>query len=146
MPQESQQVPPWAGPLVSRLGAAGEAGVEQLADAVMGIWREIEQALTPVIGARGVAALFNRSLKLASLAHPWLAAARGGALDAVDAAELRAALLRQPANAAAAGGVALFQSFHDLLASLIGAPLTQRLLHAVWAPSTSTPRAQDPLP
>jgi len=144
MPQECQQGPPWPGPLASRLGA--DAGVEHVADAVAGIWREIEQALTPIIGARGVAALFNRSLKLVSDTHPWLAAARGGALDAVDAAALRAALLQQPADVAAAGGAALFQSFHDLLASLVGAPLTQRLLRAVWAPSTSLPPARDPSP
>jgi hypothetical protein len=141
MPLESQQGPRWPEPLASRLGA--DAGVEQIVDTIMAVWRETEDALSPIIGQRGVAALFHRSLKLVSATHPWLAAGLGGALDAVDPKALRATLLQQPAAEAAAGGAALFRSFHDLLASLVGAPLTDRLLRSVWAPSTSAPPAQD---
>lgn len=147
MPLDSppgQPGPRWPDPLADRLGA--DAGVEKVADAVMAIWHEIDEALIPIVGQRGVAALFNRSLKLVAAAHPWLAAGRGGALDAVDPAALKATLLQQPAAAAAAGGAALFQSFHDLLTSLVGAPLTNRLLHSVWAPSTGAKPAQDLLP
>jgi hypothetical protein len=130
--------------MARRLGA--DAGVEQVADAILDIWGEVEQALHPIIGHRGVAALFNRSLKLAADRHPWLAVARGGALDAVDASVLKAMLLQQTAAAAADGGAALFHCFHDLLASLVGAPLTHRLLHAVWDPPTGDTPAQDLLP
>jgi len=147
MPLESpkaHQGPRWPEPLGGCLGA--DASVEQVADAVMATWRAIEQALHPIIGQRGVAALFNRSLRLVSATHPWLAAGCGGALDAVDPSALRAALLQQPAAVAAEGGEALFWSFHQLLASLIGAPLTNRLLHSVWAPSTGDTPAQDLLP
>jgi len=42
-----------------------------------------------------------------------------------------------------AGGGALFQSFHALLTSLVGASLTDRLLHSVWVHSSSTSPAQD---
>lgn len=141
MPLDSQPRPRWPEPLASRLGA--DADIEQVADAIMAIWRESEIALSPIIGQRGVAALFRRSLNLVSAVHPWLAASHGGALDAVDPSTLKATLLLQPAAAAAAGGAALFQSFHDLLASLVGAPLTNRLLHSVWAPSRGDAPAQD---
>jgi hypothetical protein len=141
MPPESLQGPRWPEPLTSRLGA--DADVEQIVDTVMAVWRETEDALSPIVGHRGVAALFHRSLKLVSAAHPWLEAGLGGALDAVDPKALAARLLQQPAAEAAAGGAALFQSLHDLLASLVGAPLTDRLLRSVWAPSTSAPPAQD---
>jgi len=144
MPQVSRQSPQFPEPLASRLDA--DAGTDQVVDAIMAIWRESEIALSPIIGHRGVAALFHRSLNLVSAMHPWLAAGHGGALDAVDPSALKAALQQQPAAAAAAGGAALFQSFHDLLASLIGAPLTNRLLHSVWAPSKGDTPAQDLFP
>jgi len=141
MPLESQRGTRWPEPLASRVSA--DAGVEQIADTILTVWREIEEALSPIIGHRGVAALFNRSVKLVSATHPWLAGCLGDALEAVDPTALKAALLQQPAADAAAGGAALFQSFHDLLASLVGAPLTNRLLRCVWAPSTGATPAQD---
>lgn len=144
MPPDSQQSPRWPEPLADRLGAS--ADIDQVADTVMTIWREIEIALSPIIGRRGVAALFHRSLQLVSATYPWLAASRGGALDTADFAALKAELLRQPVADAAAGGAALFHAFHDLLASLVGAPLTNRLLHSVWGPSRGTTPAQDHLP
>lgn len=144
MPLDSQQGARWPGPLASRLGA--DAGIDQVVEAIMAIWREIEVALSPIIGNRGVGALFHRSLKLVSATHPWLGAGLGGALDAVDPAALKAALLLQPAAEAAEGGAALLESFHGLLSSLVGAALTNRLLHSVWTPSTGDTPAQDFLP
>ena len=51
--------------------------------------------------------------------------------------------MQQAAAEAAAGGTALFQSFHELLASLVGASLTDRLLRSVWAHSSGASPAQD---
>jgi hypothetical protein len=44
---------------------------------------------------------------------------------------------------AAAGGSALFLRFHDLLASLVGASLTDRLLRSVWTHSSAVSPVQD---
>ena len=53
------------------------------------------------------------------------------------------AIERQPHRAdAVAAATALLRAFHDLLASLIGQPLTERLLDPVWAPP-GPPPAQD---
>jgi hypothetical protein len=119
------------------------ADAEQLADAIVAVWLDIDRALHPIIGRRGVAALYHRSLKLTAAAHPWLAVGHADAQAAVEPSALRAALVQQaPADAAAAGG-ALFETFHGLLASLVGKSLTTRLLHAVWDQPAGASPAQD---
>lgn len=131
-------------PLGTRLGR--DPSSEQIADTVGAIWLEIDQALNPIIGRRGVAALYNRSLKLASVAYPWLASGFQSNASAVEPAALRAALAKQPAAQAAAAGTALFNSFHELLASLVGVSLTDRLLRSVWDHPSGAASAQDDNP
>ena len=66
-----------------------------------------------------------------------------------DLVALRPLLARQSRAQAAAGGVALLQTLDDLLASLIGASLTEQLLGSVGmahANITNGAHAQDPLP
>jgi hypothetical protein len=107
------------------------------------IWQEIDGALTPILGRGGVAALYKRSLHLTSAANPWLTLGREGDPTAMDLAALKAALGQQTGAAAAAGGGALLQTFYDLLSSLVGPSLTERLLRSVWSASSSGPSAQD---
>jgi hypothetical protein len=144
MPSESAQGPRWPEPLGRRLPADADAG--QVADAVDAVWRDIDQALHPILGHRGVLALYNRSLALAAVRHPWLAAGHPGALAAIDASALRAALVQQAPAEAAAGGSALLQRFRDLLSSLVGASLTDRLLRPVWAPTPGASPLEDASP
>ena len=96
------------------------------------MWRDVDAALSPIIGQRGVAALFKRSLVLIDPAHISLVTAHDD-LDALgDFAALRATLEQQSsANAIATNG-ALLQKFSDLLINLIGESLAERLLHSVW--------------
>jgi hypothetical protein len=114
-----------------------------VAAAFVDIRLEIDQALQPIIGDRGVAALFNRSLSLSSAGFPWLAQGPAGVLAGADPASLNALLAAQPAREAAAGGNALLQSFDELLASLVGRSLTDRLLGSVWAHATGAMTPQD---
>jgi hypothetical protein len=141
MPLKSQEGRRWPAPLGGRVPDGAHAG--QVADAVVALWREIDQALHPIIGHRGVAALYERSLRLTAAAYPWLALEQRGMPAAVDAAALHAALVQQAGAQAAAGGNALFHSFHQLLASLVGASLTERLLRSVWDHSPGAAPAQD---
>lgn len=120
-----------------------EASSTQVADAVICIWGEVDQALSPIVGQRGVAALYSRSLKLSTAAHPWLAPGYQSALSAVDTSTLRTALAQQTPEEAAAGGSALFKTFHELLASLVGPALTEQLLISVWAESMDWPPEQE---
>lgn len=145
MPLEIAPAGPWPPPLAGRVDAGADA--RQLAHAVAGLWRDIDAALHPVIGHRGVAALFNRSVRLASRGHPWLAAtAQQGGLGAIDPAALVAVLSQQPSAAAAAGGLALLHEFHALLTSLVGPSLTDRLLAAIWGQTAGGEPTQDQSP
>jgi hypothetical protein len=123
--------------------AASGADPRQVAEAAATLWRAIEAALSPVIGVRGITALYQRSLLLASADHPWLVAAYEGALQPGDFSALRAALSQQAASDAAAAHVATLQVFRDLLDNLIGRSLTHRLLQAVWDHPSSGVAAQD---
>ena len=138
--QESRRI---AVPLAHRIGSDADAA--QVADAIVATWQEIDAALTPIIGQRGVAALYRRSTYLAASAHPWLSA-RKGVQTVMDLAALKSVLARQSSADAAAGGGTLLQTFYELLATLVGPSLTERLLRSVWAPSSSGPPAQDTSP
>lgn len=104
------------------------------ADAAVATWKRVAACLEPVIGSGGVHVLFGRSLHLTSRDFPWLAATGyyGDSSDRfASMAGFRAALeSREPSDAAAAVS-ALMKTFIELLETLIGEPLTERLLGAV---------------
>jgi hypothetical protein len=66
--------------------------------------------------------------------------------DADAYANLRDALARHSASTAGQAQAALLQTFHDLLSSLIGASLTERLLRSAAAFPPSGDAAQDSTP
>ncbi len=125
--------------------AAGTAG--HVAQTMVSAWQGIDAVLSPIIGQRGLALLYKRSLHITGRAHLWLADLHEGSHQAtMDLAALEAVFAQQSsAEAAAAGGV-LLQTFHELLSSLIGAALTERLLRPVWDTFSSAPPAQDSTP
>jgi hypothetical protein len=104
---------------------------------------EIDKALAPIIGQRGLAALLKRSLHLASLTQPWLAAGHETFDLKTDLTELMAALALQTPELAARGGGLFLEQFHQLLTALVGTSLTERLLRPVWATFLSGSFAQD---
>ena len=113
-------------------GAASVAKVADVAKMLASTWHEINAALQPVIGQRGVAALYKRSLYLTVPAHPWLADALDNSPTALDIASLDAILAQQSCTDAIAAGGALLQAFSQVLTSLIGSSLTERLLRQAW--------------
>jgi hypothetical protein len=123
--------------------AADGADSAQLADAVVSIWQEIDAALRPIIGQRGVASLYRRSLHLAATTHPWLADVRDANPAGPDLVSLQATFAKQDSGAASVAGGDFLQTFHELLASLVGASLTEQLLRSIWANSSSGEPAQD---
>jgi len=122
------------------------ASSRQVAGMVASAFRGIDQALTPIIGQRGVAALYKRSVHLASQAHPWLPRSREGVHPAMDVTALTSELSQQTAAASAAAGGQLLRIFCELLISLIGPSLTDRLLRPVWATLLSGASAQETTP
>ncbi len=133
-----------AAPLVSRVGHGADAA--QVGDAVFAIWEQIDDTLTPILGQRGMAALYDRSLHLAAASYPWLAAPDESDPPAVGPAALKSALARRSSAVATAGASAFLQTFHELLASLVGDSLTERLLRPVWSTTLSGPSAQATTP
>ena len=116
---------------LKRLAAQG-ATTPVIADAVVSTWQSVDAALAPMIGGRGVAALYVRSLHLVRNAHPWLAAAHQDPHTQMDLELLRAAVAQQEGASAAAGAGAHLQSLSELLGSLIGTSLAGQLLGPVW--------------
>ena len=133
--------------LADRVATNADAG--QIADAIGAAWHDLDLSLSPVLGRRGVAALYKRSLHLNTAAYPWLAQVREGthADQAIDAAPLRAMLAKRSEAEAAETGAALIHTFTELLNTLIGASLSERLLDSAWGlPSTGVTPAQDTVP
>lgn len=128
--------------LVHRAGNGADAA--QIADTIVSTWQAIDVALTPIVGQLGVAMLYKRSLHLTGPIHPWL---KGGSREdgqaVIDLAALKSVLAQQSSTSAATGGAVLLHTFHELLTSLVGPSLTERLLRPVWADFLSGPSAQD---
>lgn len=118
-------------------------GAEFVAAAAVARWGNIVDALTPVLGQRGVAALYRRTLTVAGRTHPCLLQALEDT-EPVSFKPLSRALVLQPADTAAAATDASLETFHELLNSLIGRSLTQRLLGTLWSPEFSGSPVQDP--
>jgi len=106
----------------------------------------INAALAPIVSDRGVGALYRRSLYLIRSDFPWLSGVYEGALLPGEFAPLQAALTRQPGAEAVRATETLLRTFHDLLTSLIGASLTERLLGYVWDNHSSGDAVQDNSP
>lgn len=119
------------------------ASSQEVAALVANTFRGIHQALGPIVGERGMAALYKRSLHLCRPTHPWLPVA-GAVLESdIELAALTLALAERTSADAAAAGSRLLESFRALLATLIGESLTERLLRPVWATFLSGASAPD---
>ena len=130
-----------AASLAARAGVAATAS--QIADATVAAWQGIDSALAPIIGQRGVAALYKRSLHLNRPVRPCLTAAIESTEALLGLAALKSVMAQQSADDAAAIGGELLQTFHELLTTLVGPSLTERLLRSVWTDFLSGPPAQD---
>ena len=126
------------------LEAAVSAGAssEEVAALVTTTLLRIDLALSPIVGQRGMAALYKRSLHISRPMHPWLPTAAEAAEAEMDLADLTAALATRTSADAAAAGAQLLKSFRALLTTLIGESLTERLLRPVWATLLSGPTAR----
>lgn len=126
------------------VNASANDDAQIIANAGAARWTTIVAALTPVLGQRGVAALYRRSLHLAGRAHPCLLEAQE-TTEPITFEKLREVLAAQELDTAVAAADASIETFHTLLGSLIGPALTQSLLGRTWSPLYSGSPAQDPL-
>ena len=117
--------------LLKRTGAAPDA--RTIAEATLSTWHQVSVRLTPVIGVRGVEALFSRSLYLTALTFPWLVLAGEQEDNTVLLAIFRARLESQEPAVVTEASYVLLVTFTELLETLIGESLTDRLVGPVWA-------------
>ncbi len=128
-------------PLARRV--TDDATSAEIAAAVFAMWEEIDDALSPILGAQGVVALYRRSVHIAVQQHAWLSGRDEGVATDSSPAVLKSVLAQRRAAEAADAGCSFLLAFHTLLASLIGPSLTARLLRSVWDTPSSGVAAQD---
>lgn len=128
------------GTLVQRAGGAPDA-IAMVA-AVSRTWQFMAAQLEPVIGVRGVDVLLDRALHLTSKKFPWLVHTTLSEVGVDPVTRLQSRFVNRDATEAAEAGGALLVTFTELLSSLIGEPLTERLLATVWL-AASPPPEQD---
>jgi hypothetical protein len=119
------------------------ANASDVAALVVVLWREVDAALRPIIGQRGVVALFNRSVQLAAAEQIWLLSVRQEPNTELQFSAIADVFAGQDAAVAVSGGDALLLAFHQLLGSLIGASLAERLLRPAFNPAHSSTPTQD---
>jgi hypothetical protein len=122
------------------------ADAAQIADVVVSTWNLIETILSPLIGQKSVASLYQRGLFLTGRVYPWLTNASGGIESPMDFEALKSALMQQGGASAAAGGGTFLQMFYEMLISLIGFALTETFLRSVLENNLRDSSAQDTLP
>jgi hypothetical protein len=120
--------------LMSRSGKTPDSAA--VGAAVLGTWELTAAQLTTLIGPRAVTVLLLRALHLASAEFPFLALVAAQGNDALPA--LEAGLSARLPGEALEVGISLMVAFHDLLATLIGNSLSERLMTPVWAPAPRT--------
>ena len=121
---------------LQRFSASGD-DLLHIARVVLSTWTDITQAIAPVIGQRGVFALYERSLYLTRSQHPWMVPVHVGTDMEKALAALQTVLIQQDSATAAAGGAEHLQTFYVVLNSLIGSSLSDSLLRSIWENSTN---------
>ncbi len=101
-------------------------------DAGINLWEQMATQLIALIGEDGFNSLYARSVFLSQSIFPWLAASSLPPRTDHRFANLKTSLDGQtPAQAVKANRFLLI-TFTDILASLIGEPLTARVLRTAW--------------
>jgi hypothetical protein len=113
-------------------GATMPADADAIAEAMGGIWHLVSAQLVPLIGVRGLDVLFRRAL---DDALPGIATIPGTQELSGDLPALvicQTFLRGQSPSAAIEASTTVLVRFTDLLAALIGHPVTKRLLGPIW--------------
>jgi hypothetical protein len=144
-PSEMPQAPDAVGASALLLASQGDHE-GQVAEAALALWCRVEAELSSVIGAKGVAALYRRSLHRARAQHPALAEVHEAATQVEGFEPLRRALASLSHADAASASRALVQAFYQQLVGLIGAALTERLLKPAARAPSNGPTLKDTPP
>lgn len=96
------------------------------------LWRSLAIKIISIMGEGGFNSLYARSLFLSQATFPWLDAASPSTQADADFVALRLCFEAQPPAQVRAANSLLLITFTDILASLIGEPLTTNILRSAW--------------
>ncbi len=119
------------------------AGSAAMVSAIMSVIASLIATLSPMIGIRGAAALYARSVHIARDRHPWLPDEGMSALEGSDT--LRSILAERSDVETASAAAAILASFNTVLVSLIGQALATRLLSPVFLAASNELSSQQAL-
>jgi hypothetical protein len=105
---------------------------EKMVDTAIERWEQMAAQIISIIGEGGFTSLYARSVHLTQSTFPWLLAANFPPEAHQRFADLKASLQGQTTALAYEANQLLLITFTGILASLIGAHLTTRILHLAW--------------
>jgi hypothetical protein len=110
---------------------------ERMVDTAIERWEQLATHIISIIGEGGFKSLYARSVHLTQSTFPWLLADSLPPVANLPFAALKASLQGQTTALANEANQLLLITFTDILASLIGAHLTARILHLAWGENGS---------
>lgn len=105
---------------------------EKAADTAIILWEQIASKIISIIGERGFKSLYVRSIFLNSSKFPWLASYSPKSETNNQFTELKICFEMQTPEQIKKANNQLLLSLTDILASLIGEPLTTNILCMAW--------------
>lgn len=105
---------------------------DQAAGAADSLWAPLATQIILIVGAGGFESLYARSVFLCQATFPWLSTSSPSSQPDAWLADLKTRLEGQSPEFASEANRHLLLTFTDLLASLIGEPLTARILNSAW--------------
>lgn len=122
------------------------ANIDQIADVIIAMLQETNAALVPIIGPKGVAALYRRSLHVCMALHTQMDGVYIRSSEPLELSDLKSILIQQNKNDVIFFGEELLKALYKLLTTLIGPSLSGRLLLDVWENNLSAPPVQETSP
>ena len=117
---------------------------ERTADTTATLWGPMAKHIIAIVGVNGFDSLYARSVFLTQSQYPWLNTSTLAPMADDRFAALKASLERTTPELAHAANRLLLTIFTDTLASLIGEPLTARILVSAWGKEALQPNSKDP--
>lgn len=105
---------------------------EKMVDTAIERWEQMATHIISIIGEGGFESLYARSVYLTQSTSPWLLAANSPTPAKHRFSALKASLEGQSTAIAHEANQLLLTTFIGILASLIGAQLTTRILRSAW--------------
>ena len=123
---------------------AGDApDASAFAESTICTWKKAAAQLIPVIGRGGVDVLFNRSLHLTCTAFPWLTILGDKRDNSALLASIKERLAAREMDDAVKASCTLLITFIELLKTLIGESLAERLLSSIWVPPSTVAKQEN---